>query len=339
MQKRCLIFDGWNTAIDGHFTLSSFSFSLPDIQEQRQEISGMDGDLDYTDALAGRPIFKTRQLKATLSSTWGKREERIAIFRELVNRVHGKRCAIELPDRPGLVAHGRVTVALKTDHPAYTEVDITATCDPFLTHRETRLASAPLLSRSCNVPTAKNVTLLADYTTAENAAFADYNTMFSINSGEIGSVAVWKITAEGNKRYFAAARIFSGRGEWSVSADPVIQTAENGYIETDSSGEIYLRLKKYSSETVSLMPVLILPVENLTKMDAGAAATQADAVFSGSSSGVPSIAVLFNNALEVWSAPKEFSWALSPGENIAAFMLWRGTASGELKIAWKKVEL
>ena len=195
------------------------------------------------------------------------------------------------------------------------------------------------MDKSVNVLTADNVTLSEDSTTAEEAAYSAFNFSFSISSGDIGSVAVWEITAEANKRYFVATRTLSGRGEWSVSTEPESQNGSDGFIETDGSGLIYLRLTKYSQEAVTLLPVLIIPAENLTQIDAGASAAPATVKFNGSKTGIPSFALILNNSLEVFSSEIDFTWALFSGRNVAALMLLRGTATGALEIAWKKVEL
>lgn len=335
---RFLTFDGWNTAIDGHYTLSALSFDLPDIQEQRQDIAGMDGDLDYTDALAGRPIYKTRPLKAMLSSSFGDREERLAVFHELVNRVHGKRCAITLPDRPGLTAYGRLTVTLKTDHPAYTEVEINGKCDPFLTDGKALSDTIPELSADTdNLLADSNVAFLADHSACDSANFSSSGYSFSVN-GSVGARAVFRVLLSPNTTYFIAGRVSSGRCAWFISSDPAATSGISGEFSTDNTGFIYLIIIKSSVEKCTVSPVVLIRSDNITKIDTGAAASSGHFVYTRTGSGVHTVILVVNKHLNVYSSI-DADLSLQSGQNDIAIISLRNAAAGQLNVTWGKVTL
>lgn len=336
---RFLTFDGWNTSIDGHYTLSSLAFDLPAVQEQRQAIAGMDGDLDYTDALAGRPIYKTRALKAMLSSSFGNRAERIAVFHELVNRVHGKRCAITLPDRPGLTAYGRLSVTMKTDHLAYTEVEINATCDPFLSDGKERAETiAELSADTDNLLTADNVVYMSQRSTCSSGMFNSLVYSFAVE-GEVGSRAVYQITLSPNSDYCIAGRISSGRCAWFVSPDPDAQSGTAGEFRTDSTGVVYLIVKKSNVERCTVSPVVLMRSSGLTRIDTGVAASSGHFTYERiSGSGVHTVVLIVNNHLNVYSHI-DADISLQSGQNDVAIISLRNAAAGQLHLTWEKVTL
>lgn len=335
---RFLAFDGWNTAIDGHYTLSALSFDLPDIQEQRQDIAGMDGDLDYTDALAGRPIYKTRPLKAMLSSSFGDREDRLAVFHELVNRVHGKRCAITLPDRPGLTAYGRLTVTLKTDHPAYTEVEINGKCDPFLTDGKALSDTIPELSADTdNLLTDNNVTFMSQYSTCAGRYSALLYKV--IVEGDVGSRAVFRISTQPNSLLFVACRVTAGRCAWFVSTDPTAKSGSDGEIKTDSTGYIYLIIRKASVKQCEIGPIVLMTESKMTKINVGASACTGHFTFiRNPGADLTSVILIVNNRLEVYS-DFDIDIALQAGINKISSIAFRGGSDGTMHVTYERKTL
>ena len=135
MQKRAFIFGDYNTAVDGLWTLSpGWEFPEPAPIENLVDVFGrILGPLDLSTALTnGEPRFGARSLRVTLESSEGDRQARAARISDMVNRLHGQRVNIVLPDRPNHYAVGRLTVRLLYNDPAHASVVVLGSCEPWL---------------------------------------------------------------------------------------------------------------------------------------------------------------------------------------------------------------
>ena len=132
MQKRKIIIGTYDTALEGLWTLSAWSFSKAVFHEDYAEVPGHNGPLDLSTALTdGEPYYESREFEAVLESSEGTRMEREARIDEMINRLDGWRFDIFLPDDTLHYISGRVRVEKLYNDPAHASVRVTATCDPW----------------------------------------------------------------------------------------------------------------------------------------------------------------------------------------------------------------
>lgn len=132
MQKRKIIIGTYDTALEGLWTLSAWSFSKAVANEEYANVPGHNGPLDLSTALTdGEPYYGSREFEATLESSEGTRLEREERINNMINRLDGLRFNIILPDDPTHYINGRVRVEKVYNTPAHASVLVTATCDPW----------------------------------------------------------------------------------------------------------------------------------------------------------------------------------------------------------------
>ena len=98
-----------HTADDWGLVMTDKVIGTPPLKEKYVELADRDGDLDFTDALMGIPVYGTRGLSFNFEylddpSEWTK------LFTEIRNSLHGRRMKIFEPDDPAYYYTGRVTV-------------------------------------------------------------------------------------------------------------------------------------------------------------------------------------------------------------------------------------
>ena len=132
MQKRKIILDTYDTAADGLWTLASCVLGDAEPQEILLEIPGrIDGPLDASEALTGDVEYGPRPLEVLLESSEGTRTERQARISAMVNRLHGRRVKIWLPDDAEHYLIGRIKVTPVYNDLAHAAVQVAATCEPW----------------------------------------------------------------------------------------------------------------------------------------------------------------------------------------------------------------
>lgn len=134
MKKRTVRLGDYDTAAHGLWTLTAWEFPEPDPEENMVQVPGrLSGPLDLSTALTdGEPRYKSRPLSITLESSEGTREARGARISDMVNRLHGQRVRIVLPDHPQHYAIGRLTVRQLYNDPAHASVEVEGVCEPWL---------------------------------------------------------------------------------------------------------------------------------------------------------------------------------------------------------------
>lgn len=134
MIKRTIQFGDYDTAAHGLWTLAALEFPEPEIEENLVDVPGrVTGPLDLSTALTdGEPRYKSRPLSVTLESSEGDRLARDAIIEDMVNKLHGRRVDIVLPDKPLHYATGRLKVQTLYSNLAHASVKVTGTCEPWL---------------------------------------------------------------------------------------------------------------------------------------------------------------------------------------------------------------
>lgn len=142
MQKRKIIFDTYDTAADGLWTLSSWNLGPAEPLEILLDVPGrLDGPLDASEALTGDVQYGPRPLEVLLESSEGTRQERQARINYMVNLLHGRRVPVWLPDDPGHYVIGRLKVTPQYNDMAHAAVQVTATCEPWRYATDETIAS------------------------------------------------------------------------------------------------------------------------------------------------------------------------------------------------------
>lgn len=132
MQKRKLIIGTYDTALEGLWTLTAWSWGRAVAHESYADVPGHNGPLDLSTVLTdGEPYYGSREFEATLESSEGTRLEREERINQMINKLDGWRFNIILPDDPHHYINGRVRVEKLFNTPAHCSVQISATCEPW----------------------------------------------------------------------------------------------------------------------------------------------------------------------------------------------------------------
>ena len=129
--KRFILFDKYNTAYDWGLTLTAKAVSDAEPKTNYQELAGVSGTLDLTEALTGDVAYSDRTLTASFSVSEGTVREREALLRKITAVLHGRRVRIVEPDNPEHYLIGRVKIKKEQNSHAYSAFDIEAVCEPW----------------------------------------------------------------------------------------------------------------------------------------------------------------------------------------------------------------
>lgn len=134
MKNRTILLGEYDTAAHGLWTLAAWDFPEPEVEENLVNVPGrVKGPLDLGPVLTdGEPSYGSRPLTVTLESSEGDRLAREARISEMVNKLHGRRVDIVLPDHPLHYATGRLKVQTLYNDLAHASVKVTGTCEPWL---------------------------------------------------------------------------------------------------------------------------------------------------------------------------------------------------------------
>ncbi len=343
MIRRALIIDGYNTAVDGLMTLTKFSVETPKYRSESQTVPGMDGALDYADALTGRPYFDARKITASLESSAGSHAERQQRFDDLVRHCNGRRCKIVSPDYPEHYYMGRVQVSVAFNKPTYGQVDITAVCDPWRYSAAPCVASVPLLGLSADALTTAGITYLSDVSTCDAATCAvSTKTVagnFSIAKGSVRSTAIWQIKLAANTDYFVSGRIRDGIGTWGCATSLAADTWVRGAIRTGRDGYLYFRIESYSTTRVTVTPVMVLPAAKVFAAKNGVAPAVAAVKFSAASAPIAatSVAIGAGDDLTVVRPKNDWELDIPPGDVPLILYTWQTEDAGQtVPIIWTR---
>lgn len=95
--------------------LTSKTVNLPDLKTETQDVPGMDGELDLTDAITDDVKFKNRKLSFTFTVIDPVKQFFI-VLSEVTNFLHGKRLRVVMDDDKNFYYEGRCNVnQFKTD--------------------------------------------------------------------------------------------------------------------------------------------------------------------------------------------------------------------------------
>jgi hypothetical protein len=158
MQKRYILLNDYNTATHGQWTLTALEFPTPEPVLNLVDIPGrLTGPLDLSTILTnGEPRYSSRSFRAIFESSEGDRAARQSRIAELVNRFHGQRVNIVLPDQPNHYAVGRLTVRQLYNDLAHASVEVTGVCEPWLYARSETVVTANLNTSTFTALTLSN---------------------------------------------------------------------------------------------------------------------------------------------------------------------------------------
>lgn len=112
--------------------LTSKTVNLPDLKTETQDVPGMDGELDLTDAITDDVKFKNRKLSFTFTVIDPVKQFFI-VLSEVTNFLHGKRLRVVMDDDKNFYYEGRCKVnQFKTDKRTATII-IDCDVEPFKT--------------------------------------------------------------------------------------------------------------------------------------------------------------------------------------------------------------
>ena len=133
MKKRRLILGDYDTAEDGLFTLSACKITKGSQVQSFVSVPGRYAPIDTSTLLTdGQPYYGSAALDATLESSEGTRDERLARVSGMVNALDGRSMRITHPDHPERYLVGRVQVRPEYNDPAHSAVRVSAVCEPWL---------------------------------------------------------------------------------------------------------------------------------------------------------------------------------------------------------------
>lgn len=108
--------------------LASKEIGLPSIQTKTVQIPFMNGELDLTDVLSGRPHYGNREIKMNFNSINLHKLEKLS---EVANKFHGKKEKIFFDDDPAWYYYGRLNLNSFKDRRLGAEYQVNADCMPF----------------------------------------------------------------------------------------------------------------------------------------------------------------------------------------------------------------
>lgn len=129
--ERFFILDKFNTFYDWRLILTSKDVTPPEPKTNYVNIDGMSGTLDLSEALTGEITYNDSTVTASFWTSEGSFKERVALLKNIVAALHGKKIKIVEPDDPDHYFYGRVKVKSIKNILPYAEFTIEATCDPW----------------------------------------------------------------------------------------------------------------------------------------------------------------------------------------------------------------
>lgn len=130
--------DSWGLYKDwGLIQLHAPVITAPEIEKNYINVPAMDGFLDLSESLVGRPVFKSREFKAEYVCI-SKREEWSNIISNIMTALHGKELEIYIDDDFTNYYSGRVIVGEPTMEKRTFTLSINATLKPWRYEKENR---------------------------------------------------------------------------------------------------------------------------------------------------------------------------------------------------------
>ena len=129
--ERFFILDKYNTWYDWGLILTSKDITPPEPKTNYIELDGMNGSLDFTEALTGGVVYKDRTVTASFWTNEGTRNDRAKLIRDITTALHGKKIKVVEPDDPYHYFYGRAVIKSINNNMVYLEFSIEITCEPW----------------------------------------------------------------------------------------------------------------------------------------------------------------------------------------------------------------
>lgn len=272
MTQRALVIGGYHTAQDGLFTMAKLQLETPPIVENYIDVDGMHGNLDFSEAPAGSPVYRTRKLTAIFETSRGRVTEREERISEFIRRVHGKRLQILHPDYPGRYLMGRIQLQRDFNNLAYGQVSLSAVCDPWLYAMHDDFLELPVLDRSHNLVTYDAVTTMDELSTCETSLIGDTEVVtvtLVTKPGSAHSYGVFRLAAAPNTNYYISGRL-SGKGYWRAGTTTEMPEVFSPIVTSDENGYFYIFVcRLQAAGIVNLNDVLCLSVGDVHILSTG----------------------------------------------------------------------
>ncbi len=343
MSRRKLILDGFDTAEHGNMTLAAFSAPAPKARTNLQTVPGMDGALDYSEALVGRPQYDMRTLTATLECSYGSHAERQALFDRLINQISGRKIKIVPPDHPEHYYVGRAHLQIELHKPTYGVLKLEASCEPWRYSSVPNLMHCPVLRSRDICFASDNMTFCPELSSTEEVSFSAPTTathgIVSLWAGEVGRYGVWKLQLEPNAYYYAAARL-GNKGAWGLARTPDAEEWVRGGIRTGADGVLYLRMLAYTALRFDLKPFLLVRAETVPIAENGRAPVKATVDLTFTALGTRSMYVCAGGEISVHSCGGHAEFELPPGDvPLLMYYTWEIDGVKSVPVQWFRGDL
>lgn len=188
MEKRTIQLDGYDTAVDGLWTLHAWSFPEPEPSENFVTVPGrFKGPLDMsTDLTDGVITYGPRPLSIELESSEGSRLEREERISELVNRFHGQHVGeIIFPDDFDHYATGRLKVKKLYNDPAHGAVQIAGVCEPwrYASYETTMRLTASTLEQEATLTNNGTMPVMPRVVTTAEVTLSFFGSSLTLSAG------------------------------------------------------------------------------------------------------------------------------------------------------------
>lgn len=317
MIRRALTIGNYNTALDGKFVTAELEIGQPEFYEEYQDVPGMHGALDFSEAPVSHPVYKMREISAAFESSRGTAQEREDRITEFIAACHGKRLRLVLPDYPDRYLIGRVKLKREFNNLAYCRVSMTAKCEPFFQSDLPDTVSLPILSSA--VCAIADVTPMDDLSTTEMGwvAASDRSAItLTAHDGSVGSYAVFRLTVSPNTEYYISGKL-TAKGYWRAGASTACPPDFSPFVKTGDDGYIFVWV--YRLQPVGYVPltnVIVIPRDQLQVISVGSAPAEASC---GKPAGVWLI-LSVNGVSYPHFGVVEPDLVLEPGDSVAVAM-------------------
>lgn len=139
MKEIGVLFDGTHTYDKWGLRLLKITIGPPEPKSVLVDIEGGDGVLDLSTALTGDVAYNTRKLELSFDAPDCDYYKWPELISEIMDELHGRRKKIILDNDPGYYYDGLVTVENEKTNAVFTEITITAQCQPYKMERSSSL--------------------------------------------------------------------------------------------------------------------------------------------------------------------------------------------------------
>lgn len=130
MELRGVKFGDLNTA-ELNLILNEKAIKPPTPKTYYVSVDGRDGDVDMSEALNGEIKYNNTEASFKFLMTKGTPIERVDLMEDIVQRLHGQKLKIVLPDDSEHYLMGRVSIIETKATAALTEFKVSANCEPW----------------------------------------------------------------------------------------------------------------------------------------------------------------------------------------------------------------